>query len=130
MASGALEVFFYTRILALFASRPWHPPGAEGISEDDFLAAHLTNTSLHSDFGHKDDFVHLLSELEHFRRLDGSIDEVDSPTSFNQTTTQDVISQISEVLAEVFDAAVANPVHFMVSRYYFSRYFSSVLIIV
>ncbi|PCH33551.1 tubulin-tyrosine ligase [Wolfiporia cocos MD-104 SS10] len=66
VASGALQVYMYTRILALFSAVPYKPPGAasEGTSNLDInenLAAHLTNTSLQTERGEAG--VRLFDEL-------------------------------------------------------------------
>ncbi|TFY55410.1 hypothetical protein EVJ58_g8267 [Rhodofomes roseus] len=66
VASGALTVYMYTRMLALFSAVPYTAPGsasekstADYVNED--LAAHLTNTSLQTDRGEAG--VRLLDEL-------------------------------------------------------------------
>ncbi|KAI0732299.1 tubulin-tyrosine ligase [Fomitopsis betulina] len=66
VASGALTVYMYTRLLALFSAVPYAAPDhseqstADYINED--LAAHLTNTSLQTDRGEAG--VRLLDEMD------------------------------------------------------------------
>jgi tubulin--tyrosine ligase len=110
-ASGALDVCFYTRVLALFASQPWSPPGGEIEADEKALEVHLTNTSLFRDPSKGESYVHLLSELKGFRRLDREDSVLDDDG------IERIYGQIDETLAEVFEAAVSNPVNFMVRRY-------------
>ncbi|KAI0724450.1 hypothetical protein C8T65DRAFT_691499 [Cerioporus squamosus] len=65
VASGAIKVYMYDRILALFSAVPYNPPSkqsgdGEAAGELD-LAAHLTNTSLQQERG--EEGVRLLEEL-------------------------------------------------------------------
>ena len=60
VASGALKVYMYDRILALFSSVEYQPPTSDDTIGID-LAAHLTNTSLQTETGEK--YVRLLDEL-------------------------------------------------------------------
>lgn len=66
VASGALTVYMYTRILALFSASPYTALTAGKDGADDFdvnedLAAHLTNTSLQKERGEAG--VRLFDEL-------------------------------------------------------------------
>ncbi|KAI0778076.1 hypothetical protein BD413DRAFT_704275, partial [Trametes elegans] len=64
VASGAVKVYVYDRILALFSAVPYTPPSkqAHGDQSDVLdLAAHLTNTSLQTERGESG--VRLLDEL-------------------------------------------------------------------
>ncbi|KAI0670003.1 tubulin-tyrosine ligase [Trametes maxima] len=64
VASGALTVYVYDRILALFSAVPYTAPSTEGRDIEATtldLSPHLTNTSLHTDRGEAG--VRLLSEL-------------------------------------------------------------------
>lgn len=61
VASGALSLFLYDRILALFSSVPYESPSPPGGTATQDLAAHLTNTSLQKDKG--EEFVRLFDEL-------------------------------------------------------------------
>jgi len=105
VASGALKVYHYTRILALFSSEPFALPDAG--DSNPSLAPHLTNTSLQTDRGETG--VRLLDELVGCQIL--------SP-GWNRKLTEgdvkDLVNQIGEVLSETFKAALENPVHFQV----------------
>ncbi|KAL1741482.1 tubulin-tyrosine ligase family-domain-containing protein [Schizophyllum fasciatum] len=98
VASGAITLYLYDRILALFSSVPYTPPqssASDSPSSID-LAPHLTNTSLQTHRG--EEGVRLLDELV-------------GPT-FTQEHIDDIVQQISQILGETFKAALANPVHF------------------
>ena len=106
VAAGALKVYLYTRILALFSPVPFVLP--EGGDSKPSLAPHLTNTSLQADQGEAS--VRLLDELVGCQIL--------SPTWDRKLTEEDVndlTSQIGEILSETFKAALGNPVHFQVT---------------
>ncbi|KZT74720.1 TTL-domain-containing protein [Daedalea quercina L-15889] len=82
VASGALTVYMYTRMLALFSAVPYAAPGltqekstADYVNED--LAAHLTNTSLQTDRGEAG--VRLFDELVGCRILSSSPIPVPQP---------------------------------------------------
>ena len=61
VASGAIKVFMYDRILALFSAVPYKPPSKQSGGGEVDLAAHLTNTSLQTERG--EEGVRLLDEL-------------------------------------------------------------------
>jgi len=106
VASGALKVYHYTRILALFSSEPFALP--EAGDSNPSLTPHLTNTSLQRDRGETG--VRLLDELVGCQIL--------SPgwgRKFTEEDVKDLINQTGELLSETFKAALENPVHFQVS---------------
>ena len=112
VASGALQLYFYTRILALFSSKPYTSPSPIG-DEDDSpvdLVPHLTNTSLQTHRG--EEGVRLLDEIIgcHILSVDG---EHGMLTTGHVSEIQD---QIADALAEAFKAALETPVHFQVSE--------------
>ncbi len=111
MASGALQVYLYERILALFSAAPYASPTSpeEGDRTPIDLSPHLTNTALQKDHGEQN--VRLLEELV------GCHIFCDASGNDLRLTTDDVnniIEQMSAVLAESFQAAIQNPVHFQV----------------
>ncbi|KAF9044867.1 tubulin-tyrosine ligase [Hymenopellis radicata] len=111
VASGALEVYLYERILALFSATPYASPTTpkEGDETPIDLSPHLTNTSLQKEHGEQN--VRLLDELV------GCHICSDAPGNDLRLTADDVkniIEQISAVLAESFQAALQNPIHFQV----------------
>ncbi|KAG2129923.1 tubulin-tyrosine ligase family-domain-containing protein [Suillus clintonianus] len=113
VASGALQLFMYDRVLALFAAVPYVSPTKR---EDDNDAApgnidltpHLTNTSLQIDRG--EEGVYLLDELSGCHILSGH--DVDSEALFTSEDIENIKVQMGAVLAETFKAAVEMPIHF------------------
>lgn len=105
VASGALRVHLYTRILALFSSVPFVLP--EAGDSNPSLKPHLTNTSLQTDRG--DAGVRLLSELVGCQILSSELDR-----KFTEEDMNALIDQMGEILSETFKAALENPVHFQV----------------
>ncbi|KIV99771.1 uncharacterized protein PV09_08577 [Verruconis gallopava] len=99
LAVGALSVYVYKPMLALFASQPYAAPW-----EEDDLKAHLTNTCLQHT-GDRDGAVHAFWDLE---------DEPSCATSDPDRAWKDaVFEQICAVTADVFLAAAKNnAVHF------------------
>ncbi|KAK7058820.1 putative tubulin--tyrosine ligase pby1 [Paramarasmius palmivorus] len=104
VASGALSLYLYTRVLALFSALPYQDPASELGNID--LARHLTNTCLQvSDRG--EEGVRLLDELAGCRILSGSGDAV-----FTEDDIGDLKDQMKNILAETFAAALRDPVNF------------------
>ncbi|KAF8633946.1 hypothetical protein AX15_001129 [Amanita polypyramis BW_CC] len=111
VARGALELFLYDRVLALFSAVPYQPPRAtdgEATMSID-LTPHLTNTSLQMHRG--EGGVRLFQELVGCHILSGS------QNSDRRLTSEDVdsiVNQMSQALSETFRAALQTPVHFQV----------------
>ncbi|TFK30600.1 tubulin-tyrosine ligase [Coprinopsis marcescibilis] len=110
VATGALKVYVYDRILALFASVPYGKPRLE-ITEPEEppsinLQPHLTNTSLQSHRG--EEGVRLLNELIGCQVLSGDQDE----QTFTEEDLASITHQIGDVLAETFKAGLENPIYF------------------
>ena len=120
MASGALCLYLYPHILALFSAVPYAAPvlpevdGVERHPSSIDLTPHLTNTSRQTHRGEAD--VRLLDELigcsilssdENGKGPDGCL----TLTSGNVTAIKD---QMAQILAETFKAALEMPVHFQV----------------
>jgi hypothetical protein len=96
LSVGALKVYVYRPMLALFAAQPYAPPW-----EQSDLKAHLTNTCL-QDTGNREGAVHS------FWDLDGTVPVINSEDWKN-----DVFKQICSVTGELFLAAAKNnAVHF------------------
>jgi tubulin---tyrosine ligase len=111
IASGELTIYLYTRILALFSSKPYSPPvlrvGADRVVD---LVPHLTNSSLQG--GEGEGCVRLLDELVGCHVLPKG---TDVPVSILGTDHLDIIQdQIAGALAETFKAALQSPIHFQV----------------
>lgn len=142
MASGAIKVYVYDRILALFSAVPYASPSRSGDDTVEIdLSAHLTNTSLQTERGEAgvrllNELVgcHVLSSSSQPRRQQpkprhamGQAMDVDSinarraeATKYSTVSAEDVSDikgQICEVLSETFKAAVEMSVHFQVSHH-------------
>jgi len=113
VASGALKLFMYDRVLALFAAVPYVTPtkGDDNVEAPAVdLTPHLTNTSLQLDRG--DDGVRLLDELSGCHILSG--DNMEHGVLFTPEDIEDLKMQMGAVLAETFKAAVEMPIYFQV----------------
>lgn len=111
VSSGDIKVYLYTRILALFSSAPYTSLDISSTGESSHidLRPHLTNTSLQvTELGESN--VRLLDELEGCHVLSGN-EAGDVLTRFH---IDDLVKQMADVVAEVFRAALQNPVHFQV----------------
>ncbi|KAH7915394.1 tubulin-tyrosine ligase family-domain-containing protein [Hygrophoropsis aurantiaca] len=114
VASGALKLYLYTRILALFSATPYESPAPKdsenGHAEVD-LAAHLTNTSLQTHRG--EDGVRLLDELSGCSVLSHLHESVHSQElRFTSNNIECIQRQMADILAETFKAAIEMTVHF------------------
>ena len=107
VASGALKVYHYPRVLALFSSMPFSLP--ESGDPNPSLAPHLTNTSLQTGLGEAG--VRLLEELVGCQILSPGWDR-----KLTEEDVNDLIDQIGQILSETFKAALGNPVHFQVTK--------------
>lgn len=111
VASGALQVYLYTRVLALFSAVPYAEPVVNPTGHGDSipvdLTPHLTNTSLQ---GHRgEEVVCLLEELIDCRILSEGREE---GATFTARDVTDIIHQMVDILAETFRAALETPIHF------------------
>ena len=109
VSKGDIQLFLYTRILALFSSVPYRhlSSSTPGPTEID-LRAHLTNTSLQTEGGETN--VRLLDELEGCQFLSGGEDKQLSAADIDV-----LVSQIRNVLTDTFKSAVQHPIHFQVN---------------
>ncbi|GLB36304.1 putative tubulin-tyrosine ligase family protein [Lyophyllum shimeji] len=109
LASGALRVYLYDRILALFSAVPYATPvsNTEGDTPLD-LTPHLTNTSLQTHKG--EEGVRLFDELVGCQILPSV--EGSEPAVFTAKDSAEVVLQMVEILGDAFKAAIENPVHF------------------
>lgn len=108
LAVGALKVYVYNNMLALFAARPYTPPW-ESANDDEALRAHLTNTCL-QDSGDREGSVGL------FWSLPDSVPSQPVTTSSLSPSTNwrdEVFKQICNITGEVFEAAARSmSIHF------------------
>lgn len=108
VAAGALRVYVYTHMLALFASEPYSPPWSSSenndATDDDGLLIqrmrniHLTNTCVQKTLGHEntdEDNVFLSSKLP-------------LPTE----TSDSIHQQINDTVSDLFKAAASQPTNF------------------
>ncbi len=114
IASGALTVYFYTSVLALFSSKPFALP-APATGDIIDLAPHLTNSSLQTDRG--EDGVRLLDELVGCHILSRGAPDLpgsDPDSTLTSDHLANIQDQIADALAETFTAALQSPIHFQV----------------
>ncbi|KAF2727684.1 tubulin-tyrosine ligase [Polyplosphaeria fusca] len=108
LAVGALRVFVYKPMLALFAARPYVPPW-ESANDEDGLRAHLTNTCL-QETGEREGSVSL------FWSLPSDLSNSNVPAgarSEGKGWKEDMFDQICTVTGEVFEAAARSMgIHF------------------
>ncbi|KZT30361.1 tubulin-tyrosine ligase [Neolentinus lepideus HHB14362 ss-1] len=106
LARGALRVYLYTNILALFSSAPYGPPSSTADQEGNVdLTPHLTNTCLQPD--HSEEHVRTLDELVGCTVLGASEEE-----TLSKEDVESIKARMGDIVAEVFKAALENPVHF------------------
>ncbi|KAF2432748.1 TTL-domain-containing protein [Tothia fuscella] len=105
LAVGALSVYVYKPMLALFATEPYRAPG-----EDINLKAHLTNTCL-QETGEREGSVRAFWDLED--TIPGLESFKSSAPAQPSTWKEAVFSQICATTGEVFEAAARGMmVHF------------------
>jgi tubulin---tyrosine ligase len=99
LAVGALKLYVYKPMLALFAAKPYTAPSTNSISPNEDLGSHLTNTCLQT--GEREGSVHAFWSLpDHIEGLDGD-------------WRANVFDQICTTSAEVFEAAARTmSIHF------------------
>ncbi|KAJ3567362.1 hypothetical protein NP233_g6410 [Leucocoprinus birnbaumii] len=111
VASGALQLYLYDHILALFCSVPYRRPNSlASDGEEPYtmgLEAHLTNTSLQMARG--EEGVRLFDELVGCQILG---EDGEALGLFTGDSRKNIIHQMTEVLSETFRAALQTPVHF------------------
>jgi len=120
VASGDLSVYLYTRMLALFSSKPFAlpapapAPGGDTLAID--LAPHLTNSSLQTTTHRGEEGVRLLDELVGFHVLSrgapGLLPGSDTDSTLTSDHLANIQDQIADALAETFTAAIQSPIHF------------------
>jgi hypothetical protein len=116
LATGALQVFVYRPMLALFAARAYVPPWDQVLQEDreEAMRAHLTNTCL-QDSGDREGSVGL------FWSLPDSLPSQPSFTTGNETVKleanggwkEKAFEQLCKITGETFEAAARGmSIHF------------------
>jgi len=109
VAEGALNVYLFPKILALFSSVPYSRPSLqEGEHEATMdLQAHLTNSALQTKLGEEN--VRLLTELVGSTVLSGA-----ERRKFTEEDVMSLIDQVAVILGEVFKPGLDSAVHFQV----------------
>jgi len=108
VAAGDLTLYLYTRVLALFSSKPYTPPAPVADGAID-LEPHLTNSSLQTHRG--EEGVRLLDELVGCHITSGG-----GPSSvLTQGHLENIQDQMADTLSETFKAAIQSPIHFQVN---------------
>lgn len=102
----------YTRMLALFASKPYTAPAVPAPGDSIDLAPHLTNTSLQTHRG--EEGVRLFDELVGCHILSCGADAPGNDSTLTSGHLADIQDQMADALAETFTAALQSPVHFQV----------------
>jgi hypothetical protein len=111
VASGALTLYLYNRVLALFSSLPYSHPDSRDENLD--LAPHLTNTSLQTHRG--EEGVRLLDELVGCHVLSTATGSAEPSLTLTSEHVSAIIDQIAVVLADTFKAGLENPINLQVS---------------
>ncbi|KAI6044973.1 tubulin-tyrosine ligase family-domain-containing protein [Pisolithus marmoratus] len=106
VASGALRVYMYRRILALFSCEPYDFPRRGNDKSSISLLPHLTNTSLQIRLG--EEGVHLFDELIGRHILSGN----EGDLILLEPDVADIKEQMAQILADIFKAAAEHPVYF------------------
>ncbi|KAF2268009.1 tubulin-tyrosine ligase [Lojkania enalia] len=107
LAVGALKVYVYRPMLALFAAKPYLPPW-ESANSDDALRAHLTNTCL-QDTNEREGSVSLFWSLP----ADLANSNASNRTLYGPNWKETVFEQICNITGEVFEAAARSMnIHF------------------
>ena len=100
LAFGALKVYVYKPMLALFAGKPYASPSSEETAPD--LSAHLTNTCMQT--GEREGSVHA------FWSLPSTLPDLQTQTP---DWREDVFKQICDATGQVFEAAARSmSIHF------------------
>jgi tubulin---tyrosine ligase len=109
LAVGALKVYVYRPMLALFAARPYTPPWEAGNIDD--LKAHLTNTCIQGSEEREGSVVAFWS-LPDQLHANGSTDHqhLQDSNSTKSSWKEIVWSQICATTAELFKAAALDQV--------------------
>ncbi|CCC09821.1 hypothetical protein SMACR_03377 [Sordaria macrospora] len=115
LAVGALKVYVYKDMLALFAGTPYVSPSAPSSSQEELdLSAHLTNTCLQTYTSPlaAENSVHKFWDLPTL-----------SPTHFSKEKAENIWEQICEVTGELFEAAARGMmIHFQPMEQAFEVY--------
>jgi len=110
VAEGALNVYVFPKILALFSSVPYSRPSLQEEGEDETtidLRAHLTNSALQTELGEEN--VRLLTELIGSTILSGT-----ERRKFTEVDVARLTDQVALILGEVFKPGLDSVVHFQV----------------
>jgi hypothetical protein len=112
VAVGALKVYVYRPMLALFAAEPYIPPGSNAVdSANEALSAHLTNTCLQS--GEREGSVHDFWSLPNPPGLIPNPPFPALPRLEFGDWKDDVYNQICAATGEIFEAAARSMgIHF------------------
>jgi hypothetical protein len=103
LAVGALKVYVYKDMLALFAARPYTAPW-DAVNEEDALRAHLTNTCL-QETNEREGSVGSFWGLPDSLPLASKV--------LQKSWKEDIFQQICSVTGEVFEAAARSmSIHF------------------
>ena len=104
LAVGALKVYVYKPMLALFAGQPYQAPGTSSTDANENLSAHLTNTCLQT--GEREGSVHA------FWSLPSTLPSLTSVSS-GDDWRESAFKQICTTTGQIFEAAARSmSIHF------------------
>ncbi|KAH7883734.1 tubulin-tyrosine ligase family-domain-containing protein [Phlebopus sp. FC_14] len=109
VTSGAIAVYMYEHILALFSAEAYREPSTLFATSDISLGPHLTNTSLQTRRG--EEGVRLLDELIGCHILSCG-EKLDHDSVLRASDILAIKKQMAVALSETFKASLEQPVHF------------------
>jgi tubulin--tyrosine ligase len=112
LATGALQIYVYRPMLALFAARQYVPPWDDVLQEDreEAMKAHLTNTCL-QDSGDREGSVGLFWSLPD--EIPTQPDFSNSPPTQTEDWKSKIFTQLCAITGETFEAAARGmSIHF------------------
>jgi tubulin--tyrosine ligase len=112
LATGALQIYVYRPMLALFAARSYVPPWDQVLQEDreEAMKAHLTNTCL-QDSGDREGSVGLFWSLPD--DIPTQPDSTTSPPTQTENWKSKIFAQLCAITGETFEAAARGmSIHF------------------
>lgn len=114
LATGALQIYVYKPMLALFAARSYVPPWDQVLQEDreEAMRAHLTNTCL-QETGERDGSVGLFWDLPDTIITQPSYTSTATPTISSSNWKSTIFTQLCAITGETFEAAARSmSIHF------------------
>lgn len=111
VAHGALKVFVFSQMLALFASEPYAPPWELASDRDESTADTISNSKEEADILRKMQSIHLTNTCAQGPDATSPVHLL-SDLPLSQDIQASIREQIHTATAEAFQAALAYPTHF------------------